>query len=91
LLVKLHFYGNGGLWEDWFRSCLTDRSHKVEVELFFSNWDTLKQEFSIDLCMRINSVSEPVLFTDDTSVIISSRNFKDFCSLSNLVVPHMIE
>jgi hypothetical protein len=48
-------------------------------------------EFSNDLCMRINSVSETVLFTDDTSVIISSRNFKDFCSLLNLDVPHMIE
>jgi hypothetical protein len=48
-------------------------------------------EFSSDLCLRINSASESVLFTDDTSVLISSRNFKDFCSLSDLVVPHMIE
>jgi hypothetical protein len=47
-------------------------------------------EFSNDLCLRINSASEPILFTEDTSVIISSRNFKDFCS-SNLVAPHMIE
>jgi hypothetical protein len=27
---------------------------------------------------RIYSVSEPVLLADDTNVIISSRNFKDF-------------
>jgi hypothetical protein len=32
LLAKLHLYGNGGLCEDWFRSCLTDRSQKVEVK-----------------------------------------------------------
>jgi len=32
LLAELHFYGNGGVYEDWFRSCLTDRSQKVEVK-----------------------------------------------------------
>jgi hypothetical protein len=41
--------------------------------------------------MRINSVSQPKLFADDTSVIISCRNFKDFCSVSNLVLSHMIK
>jgi hypothetical protein len=55
-----------------------------------------------DLSLRINSVLEPILFADDTSVIISSRNFEDYtflgyytagsgnfedyCSLSNLVL-----
>ena len=28
-----------------------------------------------DLPLRINSLSEPILFADDTSVIISNRNF----------------
>jgi len=32
-----------------------------------------------------------MLVTDDTSVIISSRNFKDFCSLSNLFPSDMIK
>jgi len=32
------------------------------------------------------SVLEPILFADYTSVIISSRNFEDFCSVSNLVL-----
>jgi hypothetical protein len=36
-------------------------------------------------------VSEPVLFADDPSVIISSRNFEDFYSVSNLVLPHFIK
>jgi len=40
---------------------------------------------------RINSVLEPILFTDDTSVIISSRNIKDFCSVSNSVLSHRIK
>jgi len=44
-----------------------------------------------NLPLRINYVSEPVLFTDDTSDIISSRNFKDFCSVSNLVLSDMIK
>jgi len=45
----------------------------------------------IDLPLRINSVSEPILFADDTSVIISSRNFHYFRLVSNLVLFHMIK
>ena len=33
--------------------------------------------------LKINSVLEPILFADDTSAIISSRNFKYFSSVSN--------
>jgi hypothetical protein len=45
-----------------------------------------------DLLPRSNSVSEPILFADDTArVIISKRNFKDFCSVSNVVLSHMIK
>jgi hypothetical protein len=41
--------------------------------------------------MTINSVSEPILFADDTGVTISSRNFEDFSSVSNLVLSLMIK
>jgi len=44
-----------------------------------------------NLPLRINSVSEPILFVDDTSVIISSINFEDFFSLSKLVLSRMIK
>jgi hypothetical protein len=44
-----------------------------------------------DLPLRKNSVLEPILLVDDTSVIISSRNFEDFCSVSNLVLSHTIK
>jgi hypothetical protein len=44
-----------------------------------------------DLPLTINSIPNQILFADDTSVIISSRNFEDFCSLSNLVFSHMIK
>jgi hypothetical protein len=72
---------------------------------FFSDWGKLKHgvsEGSIlgpllfiiyinDLPLRINSLSEPILFADDTSVIISNRNFEDFCMISNAVFSSMIE
>jgi hypothetical protein len=29
------------------------------------------------------------LFTDDTNVIISSKNFYDFSAMSNIAIPHM--
>jgi hypothetical protein len=44
-----------------------------------------------DLPLRINSLSEPTLFVDDTSVIISNRNFEDFYTISHSVLSSMIE
>ena len=44
-----------------------------------------------NLPLRINSVSEPILFADDNDVIISSRNLEDFCSVSNFVLSHMVK
>jgi hypothetical protein len=58
------------------------------TQIFFSDWGTLwhgVHQVSIigplfiihinDLPLRINSISEPILFIEDTGVIISSRNF----------------
>jgi hypothetical protein len=39
----------------------------------------------------INSVSEPVLFSDNSSVMITGRNLEDLCSVSNLVRSHVIK
>jgi hypothetical protein len=44
-----------------------------------------------DLPLRINSFAEPILFADDTNVIISNGNFRDFSSTSNLVLSHMTD
>jgi hypothetical protein len=75
------------------------------IHNFFSDWGMLKHgdpEGSIlgpllfiiyisDLPLRIHSLSETILFADDTSVIISNRNFEDFCTISNSVLSNMIE
>jgi hypothetical protein len=39
-----------------------------------------------DLPLRTNFLSELIMFVDDTSVIISNRNFGDFSTMSNLVL-----
>jgi len=44
-----------------------------------------------DLPLRINSISEPVLCADDTSVVISSRDLKGFYLVSNLVISCVIK
>jgi hypothetical protein len=44
-----------------------------------------------DLPLRINSLAEPILFADDTSVIISNRIFIEFSTTAKLVLAHMIE
>jgi len=36
-----------------------------------------------DLPLQINSLTEPILFADDTSVIISNENFIDFTTSKN--------
>jgi hypothetical protein len=77
----------------------------MELKNFFFDWVTLKHRvtqgsvlcpllliiYVKDLPLRINSVSEPILFGYYTSVIISNRNFEDICSVvSNLVLSHMM-
>jgi hypothetical protein len=44
-----------------------------------------------DLLLRINSVPEPVRFADDTSGMISSRNFEDLYSVTLLVLCYIIK
>jgi hypothetical protein len=57
-------------------------------------WESAKRLFLIyinDLPPRINSPAKPILFADDTGVIISNGNFRDFSTTLNLVSSHMIE
>ena len=44
-----------------------------------------------DLQLRINSISETILFVGDIIVIISSRNFEDFFSVPYLVLSPLIK
>jgi len=44
-----------------------------------------------DIPLQINSLAEPILFADDTSVIISNGNFIDFSTSANQVTARMIE
>jgi len=41
--------------------------------------------------LRINSLAEPILFADDTSVINSNRNFIEFSTTAKVVLARMIE
>jgi hypothetical protein len=42
-----------------------------------------------DLPPTINTLSEPIIFSYDTGVIISSKHFDDFCAMPNIVLSHM--
>jgi len=41
--------------------------------------------------LRVNFISEPIIFADDTSVMISSKSFDNICTVSNLVLSYMSE
>ena len=77
----------------------------TQLKVFFFDWGTMKHRvthgsvlgpllfimYVNELPLRISSVSEPVLFADYSSAIITNRNFEDFYSVSNLVLSHMIK
>jgi hypothetical protein len=45
--------------------------------------------YTNDLPPTISTLSEHIPFTDDTTVIISSKNSDDFSTMSNTVLSHM--
>jgi hypothetical protein len=71
----------------------------------FSDWGTLKHgvpqgsiqgpllfiTYINDLPQKINCISKPILFADDTSVLTYNRNLGVFCTVANLVLICMIE
>jgi hypothetical protein len=44
-----------------------------------------------DLSLRINTITEPILFADDTSVIISNSNLTEFSTTAKPILARMIE
>jgi hypothetical protein len=74
-----------------------------DTQNFFSDWWTVKYEvpqgsilglfiiYINDLTPTINNLSKPTIFADGTSVLIYSKNFDDFCTVSNTVLSHMSE
>jgi hypothetical protein len=44
-----------------------------------------------DLQLKINTISDPILFSDDTSVIISKDNYDDFKHVKSCSGPYVCE
>jgi hypothetical protein len=63
-----------GVW--WMRNMVNSRESTIHN---IHKWPSL----------RINYLSEPIIFADDTSVIISSKSFDNFCTVSNLVMSYV--
>jgi hypothetical protein len=52
-------------------------------------WSSPGVMIYIDLHPTLNTSSEPILFADNSSVIIYSKSFDDFSTMSNTVLSHM--
>jgi hypothetical protein len=63
-----------GVW--WMRNRVNSRPSTINN---IHKWPSL----------RINSLSEPIIFVDDTSIIISCKSFDNFCTVSNLVLSYV--
>jgi hypothetical protein len=64
-------------------------THRVPQGLIL--WPLFFVIYTNDLPLKINSVSETILFADDTSAVITGKNLGDFCSVSNSVLSHVIK
>jgi hypothetical protein len=105
LLIKLLGGGGiQGATASSFRSYVTDRKQKTEIKsshltqsTYNKVWSSPRVNFMAfafpidinDLPPTLNTSSVPIIFADDTSVIISGKNLGDFCILSNRVLSHM--
>jgi hypothetical protein len=87
ITVTTTFYGIRNTAGQWFKSYLHDRGQQAEIKLpdsntTYSNWGIIKHgvpQGSIhDLSPTINSQSKPILFANDTNIVISYPEIDGF-------------
>jgi hypothetical protein len=88
----------------WFRSYLNiELKSSNSIQSTYLNWGSIKcgvpwgsilGHLLFIVCINyllptLRTSSKPIIFADDTSVIISGKNLDDFCMLSNKVLSQM--
>jgi hypothetical protein len=100
LLTKLEFYGVTGTSLKLLKSSLEGRHRKVILPNSNSDWGEIRHSgpqgsilgpllfllYINDLPKVVNDNAEVVLYADDTSIIITSLNPKDFTNSANKIL-----
>ena len=86
LLAKMKFYGISRIANKLMESCLENRYHRVSVNNSIPNKLSSKWVHVKHGVRSINKLVNPILFADDTTIIISNTNPEEFKNNINSVM-----